>query len=66
MAEPPHNLAERITAARSAPPDGEWTTRPTPDAIADAMVAEIKQPTKFNPIESDGSIRAARMLAEIL
>jgi predicted glycosyltransferase len=38
----------------------------TPEAIADAMVAALKRPTKFRPVESDGAVRAARMLAEIL
>ena len=38
----------------------------TPEAIADAMVAALKQPTRFNPVESDGAMRAARMLSEIL
>ena len=30
------------------------------------MVAALKQPTKFRPVESDGAVRAARMLADIL
>ncbi len=38
----------------------------TPPAIADAMVAALNQPAKFKPVESDGAMRAARMLAEIL
>lgn len=38
----------------------------TPEAIADAMVAALKQPVTFNPVESDGAMRAARMLSEIL
>jgi hypothetical protein len=38
----------------------------TPNATADAMVAALKRPAKFKPVESDGAIRAARMLAEIL
>ena len=38
----------------------------TPETIADAMVAALKQPTRFKPVESDGAMRAARMLAEIL
>ena len=38
----------------------------TPETIADAMVAALKQPTTFKPVESDGAMRAARMLAEIL
>jgi pimeloyl-ACP methyl ester carboxylesterase/predicted glycosyltransferase len=38
----------------------------TPQAIAEAMVAVLKRPTAFRPVESDGAMRAARMLAEIL
>ncbi len=38
----------------------------TPDTIAEAMVATLKQPARFKPVESDGAMRAARMLAEIL
>jgi UDP-N-acetylglucosamine:LPS N-acetylglucosamine transferase len=38
----------------------------TPETIADAMVAALKQPATFKPVESDGAMRAARMLAEIL
>ena len=38
----------------------------TPDTIANAMVAALKQPATFKPVESDGAERAARMLAEIL
>jgi pimeloyl-ACP methyl ester carboxylesterase/predicted glycosyltransferase len=38
----------------------------TPDAIAEAMVAELAQPAVFRPVEADGAIRAARMLAELI
>jgi predicted glycosyltransferase len=38
----------------------------TPETIAEAMVAALRQPTRFKPVESDGAMRAARMLAEIL
>ena len=38
----------------------------TPETIAEAMVAALKQPMNFKPVESDGAIRAASMLAEIL
>jgi pimeloyl-ACP methyl ester carboxylesterase/predicted glycosyltransferase len=38
----------------------------TPETMAEAMVAALKQPAKFKPVESDGAMRAARMLAEIL
>jgi pimeloyl-ACP methyl ester carboxylesterase/predicted glycosyltransferase len=38
----------------------------TPDMIADAIVAALKQPTEFKPVEADGAARAARMLADLL
>jgi pimeloyl-ACP methyl ester carboxylesterase/predicted glycosyltransferase len=38
----------------------------TPDMIAEAMVAELKAPTAFRPVEADGALRAARMLAELI
>ena len=37
-----------------------------PETIAEAMVAALKQPMNFRPVESDGAMRAASMLAEIL
>jgi UDP:flavonoid glycosyltransferase YjiC (YdhE family) len=38
----------------------------TPDAIADAMVAALRTPAAFLPVEADGARRAARMLADLL
>jgi hypothetical protein len=38
----------------------------TPDMIADAMVAALKRPASFKPVEADGATRAARMLADLL
>jgi pimeloyl-ACP methyl ester carboxylesterase/predicted glycosyltransferase len=38
----------------------------TPDMIADAMVAALQAQTKFEPVESDGAARAARMLADLV
>ena len=38
----------------------------TPDMIADAMVAALKLPPQFKPVEADGAARAARMLAELI
>jgi UDP-N-acetylglucosamine:LPS N-acetylglucosamine transferase len=38
----------------------------TPDMIADAMVAALREPHAFKPVESDGAARAARMLAELI
>ncbi|AXI41944.1 hypothetical protein C1J02_08375 [Sulfitobacter sp. SK011] len=37
-----------------------------PEAIAEAMVTELKSPRGANPVASDGASRAARMLAELL
>jgi predicted glycosyltransferase len=38
----------------------------TPEMIADAMVAALQAPTVFEPVEHDGAVRAARMLAELI
>lgn len=38
----------------------------SPDVIADAMIAESRKPTVFQPVEADGAAKAARMLAELL
>jgi hypothetical protein len=38
----------------------------TPDMIADAMVAALRAPAKFRPVEADGAARAARMLADLI
>jgi predicted glycosyltransferase len=38
----------------------------TPDMIAEAMVAALQLPTIFEPVESDGAVRAAGMLAELM
>jgi predicted glycosyltransferase len=38
----------------------------TPEALADAMVAEIGRPVDYRPVETDGAARAAAMLAELL
>ena len=38
----------------------------TPDMIAAAMVAALKAPTNFKPVEADGAARAARMLADLI
>jgi len=37
-----------------------------PDVIAQAMVEEINRPQSFLPVESDGAVRAANMLSELL
>ncbi len=38
----------------------------TPQAIAEAMIAELARPAAFEPVEADGAARAARMLAELV
>ena len=38
----------------------------TPEMIADAMVATLNAPARFKPVEADGAVRAARMLADLL
>jgi predicted glycosyltransferase len=38
----------------------------TPDVIAVAMVAALRPPTRFKPVEADGAMRAARMLADLI
>jgi hypothetical protein len=38
----------------------------TPDMIAEAAVAALQTPSGFKPVEADGAVRAARMLAELL
>jgi pimeloyl-ACP methyl ester carboxylesterase len=38
----------------------------TPDAIAEAMIDAFRAPAQPMPVETDGAVRAARMLAELL
>jgi pimeloyl-ACP methyl ester carboxylesterase/predicted glycosyltransferase len=38
----------------------------TPDMIADAMVTALRAPAGFEPVETGGAARAARMLAELI
>jgi pimeloyl-ACP methyl ester carboxylesterase/predicted glycosyltransferase len=38
----------------------------TPDMIAAAMVAALKMPAMFKPVEADGAARAAHMLADLI
>jgi predicted glycosyltransferase len=38
----------------------------TPDMIADAMIAALKRPVQYMPVEADGAARAAQMLAELI
>lgn len=37
-----------------------------PEVIAEAMIAELAQPAAFKPVEADGAVRAARMIADLL
>jgi predicted glycosyltransferase len=37
-----------------------------PEAIAEAMIAELTTPRRTHPVEADGAARAARMIAEVL
>jgi UDP-N-acetylglucosamine:LPS N-acetylglucosamine transferase len=38
----------------------------TPDAIAQAMVDLLAKPVQFAPVQADGAVRAAKLLAELL
>ncbi len=38
----------------------------TPDTIAEAMLAALREPARFKPVEADGAARAARMLADLI
>jgi predicted glycosyltransferase len=38
----------------------------TPEVIAEAMIAALRSPAAFAPVEADGAQRAARMIAELL
>jgi pimeloyl-ACP methyl ester carboxylesterase/predicted glycosyltransferase len=38
----------------------------TPDAIAEAMAAEIGSEVRYRPVETDGAARAAALIAELL
>lgn len=37
-----------------------------PDGIAEAIVAELRRPTRSQPVETDGAARAAALLAELV
>jgi pimeloyl-ACP methyl ester carboxylesterase/predicted glycosyltransferase len=41
-------------------------TTSTPDMIADAMVAALRVPTRFKPVEAGGAARAARLLTDLI
>jgi pimeloyl-ACP methyl ester carboxylesterase/predicted glycosyltransferase len=38
----------------------------TPERIANAVIGALNTPISFGPVESDGAVRAARMLSELL
>jgi pimeloyl-ACP methyl ester carboxylesterase/predicted glycosyltransferase len=38
----------------------------TPDMIADAMIAALSAPARFEPVEAGGAARAARLLADLI
>jgi UDP-N-acetylglucosamine:LPS N-acetylglucosamine transferase len=38
----------------------------TPEAIAEAIAAEVGSPVDYRPVETDGAVRAAALLAELL
>jgi len=38
----------------------------TSDMIADAMIAALQAPTRFEPVEADGATLAAGMLADLI
>jgi pimeloyl-ACP methyl ester carboxylesterase/predicted glycosyltransferase len=41
-------------------------TTSTPDMIAEGMLAAMRAPARYKPVESDGAARAARMLADLI
>ncbi len=38
----------------------------TPDQIADAMLAELKRPVNYQPVETTGAARAAAFICDLL
>jgi hypothetical protein len=38
----------------------------TPETIADAIAAEIGREVDYRPVETDGALRAARLLADLV
>ena len=56
----PHRLA-RYGAGRRL----DYETA-TPDALADAIAAEIGRPVHYRPVATDGARRAAEAIAELL
>jgi UDP:flavonoid glycosyltransferase YjiC (YdhE family) len=38
----------------------------TPDMFAEAIVATVRSPMRFEPVEADGAARAARTLADLI
>ncbi len=44
----------------------EYDVAADPDALAEAVVAELGREVDYRPVESDGAARAARLLAELV
>jgi hypothetical protein len=38
----------------------------TPDALAEAIAAELQRVVDYRPVETDGAARAAALIAEML
>jgi len=55
-----HRLANYVAGRRM-----DYATA-TPDLIAEAMVETLHAPVTFKPVEADGAIHAARLLAELI
>ena len=48
-------------------PAGRWTTAtPTPERIADELVAALATPAEYVPVPTDGADRAAQLVVELL
>jgi hypothetical protein len=37
-----------------------------PDRLAEVIAAEIGRPVDYRPVETDGALRAARLLADLV
>ena len=59
-----HAMAPVYSSMSGPAGDLAWT--PTPEMIAEAMVAAVRAPVRFKPVEADGAARAARMLADLI
>jgi UDP-N-acetylglucosamine:LPS N-acetylglucosamine transferase len=57
----PHRLA-RYGAGRRM----DYADLADPDRIAEVIAAEIGRPVDYRPVETDGALRAARLLADLV